>query len=498
MAPCCRTTVLVAGGVLCTMWADHAHAAAPGCGQAQVEKLLGAAAPPGASTSYIVPNATVAPFYQWESNNGYCGEVSLMSAGLAAGQWISQYNTRIICGGFFGPEANGSGVSLLQAGNPLTKSDDYNAELLIENPSQGLTGPYDYDWAARCAANAGLSLAQYPSTTGYQHANTGLAGYQDFMSWIKAQIIAGHQVTLGVMLNPAAGGSDPQYDHIVNVIKIGTNHAPTDATYYPDDVLYFDEHGVYTLKVNAKGVWSFATNPSVPLGAGSDTTGCTPYIFAYSFASLVRTRAQENKSGAPAYAVVMPDTGTKVKTVTGNAAPNGDGTTAVPGPHNAAFAISGPLDTQGVTLPISLAIMGTATLTSGTWVANPADRNSSPPALYNYENPYIGGAVGKCDNGTCLSNTQPAAMQISLQATVRALSPGVAYNLYEYDVPTQTGSVTGTAAALPIPSSDFNAQASKASAITSFVAQGVTYTTALLTRPSNEIVVFRAVPASAP
>lgn len=498
MAQHLRLCFLALSLLVCLLTGQSAHASAPGCSQAHVESLLGAPAPPGPSAYYIVPNATVAPFYQWESNDGYCGEVSLMSAGLASGQWISQYNTRILCGGFFGPEANGSGTSLLQAGNPPGKNGNANAELLIENPSQGITGPYDYDWAGRCAANAGLALIQYPSTTGYKQPNTGLAGYQDFMSWIKSQMILGHQVTLGVLLNPAAGGSDAQYDHIVNVIKIGTNHAPTDPTYYPDDVLYFDEHGVYTLKVNAKGVWSFTTNPAIPPGAGADSKGCTPYIFAYSFASLVKTRAQENASGAPAYAVVMPDTATSVKTNTGNAGANGDAATLVTGPHNAAFAIAGPLDTQGVTKPVSLAILGTSTLTNGSWVANPADANSTPAALYNYENPYIGGPIGACDNGNCVSNTQPAAMQMSLQATVQDLTPGTAYNLYEYDFPAQTGAATGTAASLPLPSSDFNAQSGKASLVTKFVAQSATYVAGIVTRPSSEIVIFRAVPASAP
>jgi hypothetical protein len=484
--------------LLCLSIAQRAHASEAGCGQAQVERLLGAPAPPGPSASYIVPNTTVAPFYQWQSNNGYCGEVSLMSAGLAAGQWVSQYNTRIVCGGYFGPEANGSGPSLLQAGNPLGRNPNDNAQLLIQAPSQGITGPYDYDWAARCAANTGLSLIQYPSVTGYKQPNTGLAGYQDFMSWIKWQVIAGHQVTLGVMLNPAAGGSDSQYDHIVNVIKIGTNHAATDPSYYPDDVLYFDEHGVYTLKVNAKGVWSFAANPSIPLGAGTDSKGCTPYIFAYTFASLVKTRAQENASAAPAYAVVMPDANTTVETIAGNAGAKGNGGTTVVGPHNAAFAIAGPVDTQGVTKPVSLSILGTSTLTNGSWVANPPDQNSIPATGYNYENPYIGGPAGSCDNGNCVSNTQPAAMRMTFQATVHDLTPGALYNLYEYDFPTQTGALTGIAAALPLPSSDFNAQSDKANFVTAFVAQGSTYATGTLTRPSSEIVVFRAVPATAP
>ena len=477
---------------------NTAHASAAGCGQAEVEKLLGAPAPPGPSAYYVVPNATVAPFYQWESNNGYCGEVSLMSAGLANGQWMSQYNARMVCGGFFGPETNGYGASLEQAGTPPGKNGNYNAELLLENPNQGLTGPNDYDWAARCAANAGLMLAQYPSTTGYQKTNSGLAGYQDFMTWIKSRIIAGHQVTLGVLLNPAAGGSDAQYDHIVNVIKIGTNHSPADSTYYADDVLYFDDHGVYTLKRSAKGVWSFTSNPSIPAGAGTDIKGCTPYLFAYTFGSLVKTRAQASASGASAYSIVMPDAATTVRSNTGNAAANGDGTTKVPGPHNAAFAISGPLDTQGVTKPIALAILGTSRLTNGNWVPNPIDENSLPAAGYNYENPYIGGPVGSCDNSNCISNTQPAAMEMTLQATVQGLTAGISYNLYEYDFPTQSGANTGSAAALGIPTSNFNAQSIKATNKTPFIAQGPTYQTAALTRTSDQIVIFRAVPASAP
>jgi hypothetical protein len=32
----------------------------------------------------------------------------------------------------------------------------------------------------------------------------------------------------------------PAADHEVAVIGLGTNHSPTDPTYYPDDVVYFD------------------------------------------------------------------------------------------------------------------------------------------------------------------------------------------------------------------------------------------------------------------
>jgi len=89
-------------------------------------------------------------------------------------------------------------------------------------------------------------------------------------------------------------------------------------------------------------------------------------------------------------------------------------------------------------------------------------------------------------------------MKMTLRATVHDLIPGTAYNLYEYDFPTQTGALTGTAAALGIPASDFNAQSAKATYVTQIVAKSTSYTTAAFTRSSAEIVVFRAVPADAP
>lgn len=62
------------------------------------------------------------------------------------------------------------------------------------------------------------------------------------MSWVKQEVIIGRQVTIAILMN---GGSDPQYDHEVAVARIGANHSPTDPTYHPDDVVYFDDHGNY-------------------------------------------------------------------------------------------------------------------------------------------------------------------------------------------------------------------------------------------------------------
>jgi hypothetical protein len=36
----------------------------------------------------LTPRVPIQPFYQWQNNNGYCGEVSMIEAGLANGQSV--------------------------------------------------------------------------------------------------------------------------------------------------------------------------------------------------------------------------------------------------------------------------------------------------------------------------------------------------------------------------------------------------------------------------
>lgn len=467
--------------------------AAAGCGQGPVEALLGAPPPPGPSRNYIVPRQPARPFYQWESNDGYCGETSLMTGGLVNGQWMSQYNARLVCGAFSGPETQHGGASLLQAGNPLHRNPNYNAQLLIEDPQTGVSGPDDFAHAALCGLNARLATETYPYATGYRRANLGLDGYRDYLHWIKSQLIAGHQVTVAVYMN---GGTDAQYDHEVSVLKIGTSHAPTDDRYYGDDVLYFDDHGAYTLR-QENGAWVFVGNPSVPPGAGSDSAGCTPYVFGYTFDSLAHSRAGANAAGAPGYSIAIPGD-RPIVTGSGNVAPDGNGVAAIRGPHNYAFAISGPLDRQHVTLPVLVTIERTESLLHGAWRANPWDGNSDPPAGYNYETPYIGGPEGACNDGACVSNEQPAPMLMTLRVTVSGLQKGRAYTLYEYDFPSLTGADTGAAAALAVPVEDYNANARLASSAVHFVADGPTFSVAAVTVDSSQVAVFRAVPAEAP
>jgi hypothetical protein len=430
------------------------------CDQALADRL------PPATTSFIVPRATVVPFYQWEVNNGYCGEVSMMQAGLNAGQWTSQFNARLLCGA----QGNGKdapvGAPLLQSGPPgfceaHKKTCDYNSQLLLE-PSASAT-------AATCLSNYRLGHEHYQDDA----KNVGIDGYRHFMSWVKAQTIAGHQTTIGVLENE---GKDSQYDHIVSVVKIGTNHSPTDPTYFDDDVLYFEDHGNFTFK-NGKG-----TNyPSIPPGAGGDPAGCTPYVYGYAFSDLPKTRQEANVRNGNAYGILVPGVA--------KSATHGGGDGIGMGPpvtgHNYAFSVSGPeADADAGLLPVVLEITGTKTASA----ANPRDALAG----FNYEAPHMGAD----DEGHACTNDPPAAFtDLTFKVAVSGLKKGTSYNLYEYDFAEVQG--VGSAAALAVPTSGFNANASKATHTTHFVADGPTFTTTV-TKHADQTVIFRAVPANAP
>lgn len=462
-----RNLLLLAASCAAVSIAPSVQAAESKCTQNRLDGTS-----PPKTQSMIYPTHSVVPFYQWESNNGYCGEVSMMQAGMNNGQWISQFNARLL-----------SGAGLLQSGprgwcNAHDNEPHHNAQLLLEDPGTGATGTYVYANAKTHLANARLSGGSYPFAAGFKTPNLGLPGYQDYLSWIKSEIIAGHQVTIGVLLQ---GGDDPQYDHIVTVTAIGTNHTPTDSTYYGDDVLYFDDHGLYNLDGDSLG----DENPAIPYGAGRDKTRCTPYVFGYTFDSLAKTRAQANKQSAQAYSIIIPGV---FPTETINGGDGLDSSITITG-HNYGVSVSGPIDnsTGGPYLvPIKLTIPK-ATYTKGK--PNPRD----PKAGWQYENSMIGTSN---QGGSCTNNPPRYAMKpFTLQATLRGLTPGVAYNLYEYDFKSVKG--TGSQAALAIPTENFNQNAGLATKVVTFTATLPTYVHTV-TRTSNQIVVFRAVPVTAP
>jgi hypothetical protein len=147
---------------------------------------------------------------------------------------------------------------------------------------------------------------------------------------------------------------------------------------------------------------------------------------------------------------------------------------------------------------VKLTILGTRSLRDGVWRENPRDVQSTPAAGYNYETPYIGGAVGTCNQTQCVSNVEPAPMLMSLEVTISDLQMGHDYNMYEYEFAALSGADTGTAAALAVPIAAFNQYRARATSITSFKATASTFSLILDDIPSDRIVVFRAVPANAP
>ena len=375
------------------------------------------------SLKFIYPKNPVSQFSQWGGNAGYCGEVSLIQAAMNQGEWMSQFNARLICGAGLSQSGPDGFCATHQS------EANYNAQLSFENPKPGDAA---FSSAGLCLANSHLSYEVYD----YQLSPPGMAGYQRYLSWVKAQTIAGHQVTIAIL---NWQGDDPQYDHEVTVAKIGTNHSVQDPTYYDDDVLFFDDHAKSSLR-------------------------------HFTFASMAKSRDEANRYDANTYSILIP--GGSIYSKIG-----GDGINTNPNAVIAAnygFSVAGPLDPKNETLPVTLSIVGSSTDGSA---------NSSHASFgFNYESPGI--------ESSCSNSPPTSWMKIDLEVNVSNLEPGKYYNLYEYDTNAVHG--TGALAALAVPDSDFAAHAQMAAHVTRFLATSAHYTQGVTTT-SDKVVVFRCV-----
>jgi hypothetical protein len=474
----------------------------------------------------------IAPFYQWENNNGYCGEVSAIQAGMLNGQFMSQFHARRICGATLDRWPTGAnppvaavlpakpphaypnpipwtvGVSLEQAGPRPTASSglgadawcslfgtpNYNSQQEYETPNPGqVSGPNDYAHSNLCLSNAQLDASLYD----YANQPTGAAGYRQFMQWIKAEVIAGNVVSIGVLWGSKYGG-DSEYDHEVTVTRIGTNYPLSDTSYHPDDVLYIDDHGLMNASLKTPHKIGVA-NSAVPPGASAGDAYCTPYEYGYTFGdpahpafgSWPNTRSGANSSGQE-YSIVIPGAAGATQQGTDGYKSMAPITTRDFG-FSVTYAHEDTQDTDPVRcagvsnlslLPVVVSIASSATAS----VTNPRDIFAG----FNYENPFIGTDI----YGAGCTNTQPAAMTLALNVDVSGLVSGVAYNLYEYDFSGVSG--VGSGAALNMPACKFNANAALAQKKTTFTASGPSYHATASNKRSDQIIVFRAVPASAP
>lgn len=144
------------------------------CSQSSVDGTV-----PSTKKYQFFPATKVEGFYQWENNNGYCGEVSMLQAAMAYGQWIDQFNSRCI--------ATPYSIDITQTGNKNKDKIEFLAQILLDDfaPFNTTTG----NSFAKAADHFGLISYSYDSAT----QKEGLEGYIDFISFIKKQIIKGCQ-----------------------------------------------------------------------------------------------------------------------------------------------------------------------------------------------------------------------------------------------------------------------------------------------------------------
>lgn len=408
-------------------------------------------------TSYVHKN-DILPRLQWDANFGYCGEVSLISAGLYYGQYCSQFTAR---------DLDKSGLSQcnsqsqLLLGIPNTDSDfNNNAEIAA------------YNMCLNTEAVAYAPGLAPPGTDGTT---------QDILVWIKHRVLKGHPVITGVFLNytsffncipptitcSCSSGDtdctcdpspcsacmeccDPQYDHIVPILGIGSNHPLSDThTFYSDDVIYFSDNGI----------WAYPTNPPCYTNVGNRYAAGypKPYIFSYPFGAFINTRDGANAANGNLYSYYD----------------NANFSPSDPGCANYALAVTGVMDNSD----------------GGPYVQRvrviPLDGTGSYGAA---ERPDIcDGGNPKCD---CLKpiRNQYQYTPVALRVIVSGLTPGVEYNLYQYNdfsyVPTQ----------------DFNANSSFADHTWTFtLSSGSTFEVIveLPPDPASDTRAFRCVPNDA-
>jgi hypothetical protein len=251
---------------------------------ASLAVLLPGAAAAQQSSTYNQGN-DIPPRLQWEANQGYCGEVSFISAGLYYGQYVSQYDAR----------------ALASPGVPQYLPT-----------SQLLIGVNDQ----KAAAAMHLNAVEWDTASETSSAS--------FLAWVKRNVSAGYPVVIGAFNNeyllygrtdPWAG--DPEYDHIVPVFGVGSNHPLPNYTYHADDTLSFSDNGLWTVDhIPPSGFW---TMDDIPL-----------YVFTYAFGPFQQTRQQANAPDGTVYALKR-------------------------GRDNYGIAITGVMDRDHVTLPVRVA-----------------------------------------------------------------------------------------------------------------------------------------------
>ncbi len=184
---------------------------------------------------------------QWLGNEGYCGEVSQIMAGLRYGQYVSQYDART-----FGA---------------VTKTNIQTSAKNWYLP--GDTAP-EHDKVAK------LKSTEYPAE---------VVSPERYFAWAKKEMRKGNTVIMTVFMNyalfygtkrPNLGEED--YDHIVSLTQLQSDY--DDDEYHEEDLFTIDDHGLY------------APRPRNP-----------QYYFTYTAKGFAGNRAQANSDTGNVYTV---------------------------------------------------------------------------------------------------------------------------------------------------------------------------------------------------
>lgn len=244
--------------------------------------------------AFYSTNQGVAPRLQWNANNGYCGEVSFISAGLHFGQYCSQYTAR-------------------RMASPSYSQTNAESQLLLgaTNADSAPTGRSPSSVAAFAARRMRLEAIEFPSAT--------QTSSHQFLNWIKDNFLRGRIVIIGVFNNGIALeewasriDGDSEYDHIVPVLQLGSEAPFSEYSdrYRPRDVVTISDNGLYG---------PFGDPPQYQ------------FLYSYRFPRFLGTRSQANNPrGSPMYLLKNR-------------------------PANYGIAIVGPLDLDNVTVPVTLA-----------------------------------------------------------------------------------------------------------------------------------------------
>lgn len=202
-----------------------------------------------ATNTWYEKSIPIAPRYQWNTNWGYCGETSFISAGLHYGQYTSQWTAREL-------GCNCTGAAQRKA----------SSQVLLGTPT------------AMRAANAMMLDTEWFDAQAQEST-------PEFLAWVKEHFIAGHVVIIGVynnvnMLNEGGVGQ-ATYDHIVPVLGIGSPDPLDDRNthFNPADNILISDNGLFT--------------------AGSKT----PFLYQYRNSDFMKTRAQANVIGGALYGI---------------------------------------------------------------------------------------------------------------------------------------------------------------------------------------------------